>query len=280
MNPLLKIENKIDGLEKKIMNPLLKATKKVDEIIPWKTIGKLQGTWLGGKALFDAYAPDSWKNKPQIFYIEYSKKTNIEPIKSNIPQTYVQVNQDLMSYAYGTEQKQKIYFDAVFKVEHLSAREVASHPVQSGANISDHSYKIPATLTMDIGVSDVMANFNPLNVVLANSESRSVNAFTGMPITVYTRLKKYENMVLTKVRAMEDYKTRYELRAQIDFQQIIIAEGTGKSKVSLDSNVTKQMTQVTNKTTEINTDSLTGLGTAKEGGKALFNVFSKVFKRL
>ena len=47
------------------------------------------------------------------------------------------------------------YFDAVMRLEHLESQRVTQHPVQTGANITDHSYAQPAQLTLDIGMSDV-----------------------------------------------------------------------------------------------------------------------------
>ena len=136
------------------------------------------------------------------------------------------------------------FFDAIFKVEHTSQRKLTQHPVQTGANITDHSYQIPARLIMDIGVSDLMQAYIQDSDWSKMTTSRSVNAFqqlkklqdTGQPFDVYTRLFHYQNMVIENMSAPEDYKSLYNLRASIAFQQIITAS-VAKIKVSADPQV-------------------------------------------
>jgi len=243
INPLLKVDKALSGVVKKGENSLLSITKKANRAIPWSVIGKVQGATVAAKGLFNAYAPASMKKTP-MFYIEYE-----DPNVAGTNQWNV-----VTDSAYTVKSKKKMYFDAVLRTEHLSARQITSHPVQTGANISDHSYKIPSTLSMDVGVSDVMANFNPMGLIFSNAKSKSVNAFeelikiqdSGNPVTVYTRLKKYENMVIERVSAREDAKTLYELRAQIQLQEVIIATGVKKDKVSADFSASK-ITQSVNK---------------------------------
>jgi hypothetical protein len=248
INPLLKVDKALSGIVKRGENSLLTIAKKANSTIPWSVIGKVQGATIAGKGLFNAYAPASMKKTP-MFYIEY--------VEDN-PEYNTALNQYTMGSIalrdIAPQVQKKMYFDAVFRTEHLSARQITSHPVQTGANISDHSYKIPSTLSMDVGVSDVMANFNPMGLIFSNAKSKSVNAFeellkiqdSGNPITVYTRLKKYENMIIERVSAREDAKTLYELRAQIQLQEVIIATGVKKDKVSADFSASK-ITQSVNK---------------------------------
>jgi hypothetical protein len=139
------------------------------------------------------------------------------------------------------------FFDAVLKVEHVNQRRLTMHPVQTGANIADHSYQIPARVTMEIGVSDVMDSYSPdgLPVSLGNGlvnsgGAKSVNAYqtlrklqdSGEPLTVVTRLNTYENMVIESMTNPEDFKTVYSMKALITFQQIITAS-VAVRKVSL-----------------------------------------------
>ena len=50
------------------------------------------------------------------------------------------------------------FFDAVLNVSTEHTAVVTSHPVQTGANISDHMYLEPVQITMEIGMSDCMAS--------------------------------------------------------------------------------------------------------------------------
>ena len=68
------------------------------------------------------------------------------------------------------------FFDAVFRTNHESHLRITSHPVQGGANISDHCFMEPARITMEIGMSDA----NPSVVFgqfLGGSGSKSQAAF-------------------------------------------------------------------------------------------------------
>jgi hypothetical protein len=49
------------------------------------------------------------------------------------------------------------FFDAILREDHTTQRRITEHPVQSGANINDYSYQMPARLILEIGMSDAMA---------------------------------------------------------------------------------------------------------------------------
>jgi len=135
-------------------------------------------------------------------------------------------------------------FDAVIKLEHSESQRITQHPVQLGANITDHSYALPAKLTMEIGMSDVMEGYFPGQWGSDISEpTRSVNAYLqivdwkdrGVPLTIYTRLKDYYNMVVAFVTAPDDKTTRHGLKCMVTFQQIFVstvASTPGESRFS------------------------------------------------
>jgi hypothetical protein len=134
------------------------------------------------------------------------------------------------SMFYITDSEDNAYFfDGVFKVEHASQRKLTQHPVQTGANITDHSFQLPMRVTIEVGVSDVMDVYE--RRWSGSSTSKSVNAYqelkklqdSGQPLSVTTRLYSYENMVIESITAHEDYKTISSLKALINFQQIITA---------------------------------------------------------
>jgi hypothetical protein len=138
------------------------------------------------------------------------------------------------------------FFDGVLKTEHVRTRRITAHPVQSGTNITDHSFKIPSTLTMEIGVSDVMDCF--AEDWKGGNSSRSINAYQGLkkiqdsgqPLTVTTRLDICKNMIIESVSAPEDYRTRNELRSSIRFVEISIASGANIKTVSKDEYVSQE----------------------------------------
>jgi hypothetical protein len=137
------------------------------------------------------------------------------------------------------------YFDGVLKTEHVNQRRITQHPVQVGANITDHSFQLPARLTMEIGVSDVMDCYSLSNDWTSETVGRSINAFQGLKklqesgksLSVTTRLFTYDNMIIESISVPEDYRTLYSLRASIIFQQIITVQ-TSRTKISLVKNTT------------------------------------------
>lgn len=119
-----------------------------------------------------------------------------------------------------------LVFDAVFSTEHNSNLAITEHQIQTGADISDHAYKMADTLTFDIGMSDVMQKETFKNI----SGSRSVNAYNELlrlqadrlPLTVGTRLKTYKNMMVETVSTTDDSSTTYGLRATITLKEIFV----------------------------------------------------------
>ena len=125
------------------------------------------------------------------------------------------------------------YFDAVIKIDHTSARRITEHPIQIGANVSDHSYQLPARVTLEIGMSDVMGNVNltpwgnpwstPTKSVMAYQQLRTWQS-EGLPLTLSTRLWFYGDMVIENIHAPDDFKTKFGMRCSVAFKQIITAE--------------------------------------------------------
>lgn len=124
-------------------------------------------------------------------------------------------------------------FDAEIGIEHQQELRRTEHPVQTGASIADHAYIVPARLIMDIGMSDAMdAYFNPST--WSGSGSKSVASyqtmlalqFSRIPITITTKLRTYQNMVIDSLAPQETLKTFAGLRMRIEFGQIFLAKVT------------------------------------------------------
>jgi len=138
-------------------------------------------------------------------------------------------------------------FDAVFSLDHTQRLEKTMHPVQTGASISSHAYLLPARLSMDVGMSDVMAAYAtgqlaPATGSTASTTPSTAAPFTGapsksvsayqtilslqsarQPLTIVTRLRAYTNMVVTEVSPQENAKTITGLRMRVEFEQIYTA---------------------------------------------------------
>lgn len=121
-------------------------------------------------------------------------------------------------------------FDCVILADHEQRARKTEHPVQTGASISDHAFIEPATLTLDIGMSDAMDEYITGSFTGQNP-SKSVNAyqimvllmFSRIPLTIATRLRTYDTMIIESIHPQESAKTFGGLRMRIAFGQIFLA---------------------------------------------------------
>jgi hypothetical protein len=121
-------------------------------------------------------------------------------------------------------------FDCVILADHDQRLRKTEHPVQTSSAVSDHAFIEPATLSLDVGMSDAMDAYNPS--FLGQNPSKSVAAyqtmvllmFSRIPLTITTRLRTYENMIVEHVHPQETFKTRSGLRMRIEFGQVFRAQ--------------------------------------------------------
>ena len=122
------------------------------------------------------------------------------------------------------------FFDAFLRQDHSSELEITDHPVQSGSNISDHAFMKPRELTLELGMTEAFDSIVPGQ--FADNYMRSVSAFrllqdlqrTAQPLRILTRLQLYENMILQRLSAPDDYITRHALKCTATFREIIVPE--------------------------------------------------------
>jgi len=122
------------------------------------------------------------------------------------------------------------FFDAVLREEHITALRITEHPVQTGANISDHAFQLPVQLMMEIGMSDVMDSM--VRGQFQTGQGKSVSAYQTLvdlqaqrsPLRVVTKLNAYENMLIEHISSPVSRETTYGMRAVITLRQIITAQ--------------------------------------------------------
>jgi hypothetical protein len=154
-----------------------------------------------------------------------------------------------LSSATGTASPTTYVFDAVLELDHEQAMETTNHPVQTGASLTSHAYLQPATVTMSILMSDVVQQYStgqqgsaiaqggasPSTAApFSGNGSKSVAAYQTLlslqsarqPLTVTTRLRSYQNMMITAISPREDHKTITGLRVRVTFKQIITGAAT------------------------------------------------------
>lgn len=145
-----------------------------------------------------------------------------------------------------------MYFDAVFTTNHTQTLTKTAHPVEHGADITDHAFMEPEQVSMEIGMSDVVSgNGSSVNLYHAMLDLQR----SRQPVPVVTRLKNYQNMLITSISSPDDYTTTFGLRATINFEEIIIVY-TGTVAVSPKASAEPHKTNSTNNGTQqpVNTD--------------------------
>lgn len=120
-------------------------------------------------------------------------------------------------------------FDAVLRATHHGSVRSTEHPVLTGANISDHAYAEPQRVTLEIGMSDAMAAYSA--GMWTEAVSKGIAAFqvldalrtSRMLVTLTTRLKTYQNMLIESVTTPDDVRSAHGLRATVVFKEILAA---------------------------------------------------------
>jgi hypothetical protein len=106
---------------------------------------------------------------------------------------------------------------------------ITDHPVEQGAPISDHAFKVPVTLTINAGwssawIGDLSAESGIYGFLLA------LQAML-IPFDVVTGKRTFSNMLIQRLVVTTDEKSEYALMAQIECRQVIIV-GTQTVEVS------------------------------------------------
>ena len=156
-----------------------------------------------------------------------------------------------LSWGFRTSAEQLVYiqsnigglfFDAIMSTNTQESLTITSHPVQSGANISDHAFRNPTKISMEIMMSDAMAQRVPGQFenggirgvvlgMLGAGGSKSVSAYQRlvelqrlrMPFSVKTRLGYYNNMLIESIDAPDDVNTLHGLRCTVNMTEILVA---------------------------------------------------------
>jgi hypothetical protein len=120
-------------------------------------------------------------------------------------------------------------FDNASSAVHEQDLAITENPVQTQASLSDHSYLIPARLSVQLLMSDAMQSY--VIGQFSGTQSRSVSAYqvllqlqkAQVPLQVSTRLRQYTNMLIASIRADEDSSTRYGGKFHVSFKEVLLA---------------------------------------------------------
>ncbi len=109
-----------------------------------------------------------------------------------------------------------IFVDVVISEEHTASMEIAEHPVESGAKISDHAWRMPYSVSLEsvIGSDRAVSSYQALLAMQEKAE----------PFALITGLKVYSNMLVKEISATRDREHARVLKFTAELQEVIIVD--------------------------------------------------------
>lgn len=126
----------------------------------------------------------------------------------------------------------------VVSEKHSDTLEITEHPVETGAAISDHAYKRPSELVMEVGFAgggsllDLASSLTSTSLLgLSPREyyEQLLNLQTDrVPFDVVTGKRIYKNMLLRAIEVTTDKTTENVLSAVLTMREVIITSTSVK----------------------------------------------------
>jgi hypothetical protein len=130
------------------------------------------------------------------------------------------------------------FFDVIFSEDYVFETVVTQHPVQSGANVNDHVYQQPATITFDVGVSNCLGS-------IVKGQFDGLKVRTASAFAIFQMLQKtapqievdavingvifpFFPMVIKSLKIRRDKSTQNALRMTVVMQQIILTDAVSQ----------------------------------------------------
>ncbi len=131
-----------------------------------------------------------------------------------------------------------VSFDAVIDESPSSPATVTANPTETGAEINDHFYLNPVTLSMTVGVTNTPFGLKDSDIVSATNGlfgssiggSRSSAAWLalraiqaqGKPFTVVTGLEVFDSMVITNLSAPRNAENAGSLICSVELRRVTL----------------------------------------------------------
>lgn len=132
----------------------------------------------------------------------------------------------MAEFATFTTQRKISDFTAQVTVreDHTDDLTVTDQPVEQGAQISDHAFKVPARLTLLVGWSDSSDQSQGDDYTRAIYARLLALQLTREPFSVTTGKREYENMLITSLGTTTTEDTEHALIATIGLREINIVQ--------------------------------------------------------
>jgi hypothetical protein len=110
--------------------------------------------------------------------------------------------------------------DCTLEERHTDRLQVTQHPVELGANISDHAFMLPFELSLRYGFSN-STFFDPIYVQTIYQLLRGLQQ-TRIPFDIITGKRVYDSMLLLEISTSTDARTEDALMVELHCQQVLI----------------------------------------------------------
>lgn len=174
--------------------------------------------------------------------------------------------------------------DVVVSEKHQDALEITEHPVEIGAPVSDHAYKRPSEVTMEIGFSGGgslldFADTSALGISLGTSPKEIYQQILDLqasrvPFDVTTGKRQYSNMLIRAIDVTTDRTSENVLMCVLTLREVIISQTQSISvadKADMQDGVSTSSVQNTG-TKSVKTANTSLLLTLFDGAKGAFGL--------
>jgi hypothetical protein len=115
--------------------------------------------------------------------------------------------------------------DAVIDEEGIDELVLTDHPVEQGATITDHAYKMPATVTLEYGWSagSPQAGDDPQFLTTLYGQILDLQASRSL-FTIYTGKRMYSNMLIQSLALTTNKDTENALIVRMTCREVIVVQ--------------------------------------------------------
>lgn len=122
--------------------------------------------------------------------------------------------------------------DVVVSERHSDRLQITDHPVETGASVNDHAYKLPSEVVMECGFAGGgslldFADTTGLGMRALQSPKETYEQLLKLqasrqPMDVITGKRTYSNMLISGIEVITDHTTENVLRATLTLREVII----------------------------------------------------------
>lgn len=108
--------------------------------------------------------------------------------------------------------------------DHVDELAITDHPVEQGADITDHAFKRPAVVRILVGYSNssFQSLGNPNYVQMVYEQFLALQA-SRVPFVIMTGKRRYTNMLIQRLHEHTDEKTENAMLLSVECREIQIA---------------------------------------------------------